>query len=685
MFNTITEKSLPGQVSAVISWCPSVDLVLFVPLTNDALWLHRLNGQRVWSVMSSGKVTRVIWKNDGKTIGIIYEDWSFRILSTSSGKELADSSQLNVSSAKWGKTTTIRDQLSASHIPFDFIDIDPLKALPRLQPMGNPHTQFNRILISDGNLPASSSLEVDMLVTGTVNGRLKVCLYGIFSIDDKALIDGYEGECTQLDSTEDLTQHMAVVNTGNTNDNRILFVSCRTNFVTKFAKSNYLYEISVIPATCLALVDYIDCALSFLQSETKSLQSGTKRILDVLLSKLPDDGEDHDDKNLAIISELYDALITGNPSEYLNNWLIELSDRGLKRWHKVCTMAYENSRKYLFENLIPSCERLILLLSRLRGLARWETGELLGLKPELFNEAINHVKFILQDSHRCIWDLGDEYEKFKGFMSWLEVTYDDVPGAPPATGKPINGEPAKVKTTDVIKYVTTYLTSTRLEIYFTQKQSLQMSENKDDLVDKARILKSCLQDAFKLIKSALADEIEVGDVIYLAPQNQGSNVMLRYNETDQICYATIFIQSQTKFTVIRYNLASKAFEGVVVECESIIQQVEYVDDFELMVLLEGTLVALNYSGLSYQKLEPSSKSLQELTEEGTTPEKLRSTKLLQFENDFSAVSFAVNGHKSRRVGCVLHKDFKKYRFFDLDEEEGYDDDDEDDHEKENGD
>jgi len=64
-------------------------------------------------------------------------------------------------------------------------------------------------------------------------------------------------------------------------------------------------------------------------------------------------------------------LVTGLPTEETKDWLMNtVMERGQKKWEKVTLSSYENMRRIASEHLQPAFERLIVLLSRLRGLAR---------------------------------------------------------------------------------------------------------------------------------------------------------------------------------------------------------------------------------------------------------------------------------------------------------------------------
>ena len=69
-------------------------------------------------------------------------------------------------------------------------------------------------------------------------------------------------------------------------------------------------------------------------------------------------------------SHMTRLLATGECDSKLREWLVEeVGERGLKRWEKAVNDGLESARRGLEECLLPASERLLVVLSRLSGLA----------------------------------------------------------------------------------------------------------------------------------------------------------------------------------------------------------------------------------------------------------------------------------------------------------------------------
>ena len=70
-FSNITAGTINSPVDPrLLSWCPTMDMVLFTPSQGDGgLIVYRLSGQIVWSVTprkSQLLPTQIAWRDDGK-------------------------------------------------------------------------------------------------------------------------------------------------------------------------------------------------------------------------------------------------------------------------------------------------------------------------------------------------------------------------------------------------------------------------------------------------------------------------------------------------------------------------------------------------------------------------------------------------------------------------------------------
>ena len=90
------------------------------------------------------------------------------------------------------------------------------------------------------------------------------------------------------------------------------------------------------------------------------------------------------------------------------------------------TAGYENVRRLAHENLLPALERFTLLVSRLRGLSRFQLSNAnLGLSTEEFDNVLDTVNCLQLMAHQILITSGSELRQFLAFSVWLRQEIDN--------------------------------------------------------------------------------------------------------------------------------------------------------------------------------------------------------------------------------------------------------------------
>lgn len=143
----------------------------------------------------------------------------------------------------------------------------------------------------------------------------------------------------------------------------------------------------------------------------------------------------------------YHLVVTGNCYPQVKEWLVDqLGERvrtqfpryfisairqlmtipqGHKRWEKATTTGYESVRRLAHENLLPALERFTVLVSRLRGLSRFQLSNTnLGLSTEEFDNVLDTVNCLQLMAHQILITSGSELRQFLAFSVWLRQEID---------------------------------------------------------------------------------------------------------------------------------------------------------------------------------------------------------------------------------------------------------------------
>lgn len=94
--------------------------------------------------------------------------------------------------------------------------------------------------------------------------------------------------------------------------------------------------------------------------------------------------------------------------------------QGQKRWDKTATTGYENVRRLTHENLLPALQRFSIVVSRLRGLSKFEESRVaLGLETLEFDQIFDTICCLQLLCHTILIYAGVELRQFIAFSAWV--------------------------------------------------------------------------------------------------------------------------------------------------------------------------------------------------------------------------------------------------------------------------
>ncbi|KAI5801561.1 anaphase-promoting complex, cyclosome, subunit 4-domain-containing protein [Peziza echinospora] len=496
-FQIQTEKTLPYPARpGLAAWSPQHDLLCFVT-TNDNVLLYRMNGQRVWGLAQrkdkEGRVETLRWRPDGKMLALGYADGVTRICDVNNGKiVLLVSPDVaagfgKVSCVGWADNRSVskaRREREGHHggippvlegIPKGVLDLEINQMLPRLSvlPAGTaPDSLFSSKTTLDAmiNTVKGGDGEIlDVLLVGDVNGKVLVNIFESFIVGTLQL----STLCPQLGTQCKLIQHTAPPSLSThallvTSPNNLYLTTLDLLFTSQFGQ--YLHQLAFTSTKLQALLKYIKETVAAMNVEWKTMNDLSMRYVSLVEEDLQAAGSSSSGGGVGL--EFFELLVTGVGSAALKEWLVDvLTERGQKRWEKTSIGGYESLRRLAHEHLLPTCERVTILLTRLRGLARWkERGSPLGLEPEDFTRCIDTVSGLTIYAHSFITKLNHELDLFRCFSAWLKNVLDELSSVININDAP--PEDPQIDTLKVAEYVGEHLLSSSLAPFFTRTQRL---------------------------------------------------------------------------------------------------------------------------------------------------------------------------------------------------------------------
>ncbi|ODV89703.1 hypothetical protein CANCADRAFT_142582 [Tortispora caseinolytica NRRL Y-17796] len=446
----------------LVSWSSTADLLLFA-LSRAVLVAYRPDGTRVWTLAVRGRPTiaAVAWSNDGTSIAASYTDGYVRICDANLGKVSStlplppgdislhppilawltldiDNSAVNVS-----PESALRDFFSPkieAHLP-------KLSALPTAA----PDSPFTSQPILDALFRPDRASDIDCIVlasqTDPTTISLSLGIQGTFAVPDASI----STPLVPLAHTPTSATHAHYLICHDPTLAAIVLLPLCFRFLPRFGSFFSLLTTSSTKLQYLAR--YLQDAIASLADESTALQTA----IDTLFSSVDTD----------IRKDLLTLLVIGVASPTCTEWIKnDLGERGIKKWKKSVTSAYDSFNKLLTQHIVPACERAIVILQELHGLALWaERGKPLGLDPDTVEAAIASIELLALKAYNIAATFSKEQNDFCVFIQWLSDIYDyDTKG---------NAYPSlDAKIQQVEDYIETSLRRPKLAQYHDSEENL---------------------------------------------------------------------------------------------------------------------------------------------------------------------------------------------------------------------
>ncbi|KAG5519799.1 hypothetical protein PMAC_000072 [Pneumocystis sp. 'macacae'] len=726
-FKILGEKVLTEKIK-LKSWCPSMDLLAFVTLSNE-IWVYRLSGSRVWGTLNKDhEVTSISWRPDGKVLVAGLNSGMMKLYNVNDGLLLHTieprASEFNrVTLVNW---VTEKQNLESTEEQYSLQEFDPEKFLPRLTciPSAKSKDFSNSSLTNfvSSNNEDKQTNKMDLLISGDGYGNLHISVCGLFHLaliplvsTDKTVNTSRQLLCHF--SSSDLRIQSAISKNEQTQEVFIHLLDMKTFK----ALATSITEIAKCSTNFHFLLAYIKEGIITITEEWKNINDIEQEYLQAFHDCL----REHNVSNVATPRlELFSLVMTGIPSAPLRDWMTKkLTERGLKKWEKTSLTSYENLRKLTHQYILPACDRVALLLSKLNGLSKWpKTAKPMFIESSKIQACLYILHILIENLYNFIRKINEEAQLFKSFTLWMKFIFEEI------SPTELNTDPTAPHPTnalDVAKFIGTVFPTSSISEFITSNEQLILPDNFDS--HNYNFKKDKPKPSFKNI---LENLISYGTLIFDKPaaelssqwtqlmnqllSKQISGTLLDMRLIDYDNYYSIYIAGYPKkqenevfspyiFQILKFNLHNNNTEiSITKEYISIdltinpeefwiIQDLAFVDDKSIILLLyknnneEYILIDFNFIELNYKPhILNKSKELFNFTLEQNSV-KIEFTHYRKFTNDFIPQSITINGLPGRRIGCIFANDLQRYQIFDIDADDDDDDDDDDDNDNDNDD
>jgi len=134
----------------------------------------------------------------------------------------------------------------------------------------------------------------------------------------------------------------------------------------------------------------------------------------------------------------------------------------------VVVTGYENIKRLTHESLLPALERCVVLLGRLRGLARHGTSDVtLGLSAQDLTNVIDTINCLNLMAHNILIHARGELQQFTSFSMWLRHEIDTQATDPSsASAEEMAEKDTLIDHAKVLDYIQGAMTKSRLVEFF---------------------------------------------------------------------------------------------------------------------------------------------------------------------------------------------------------------------------
>lgn len=494
--------------------CPTLDLAAAWDQDDRNLLVYRPPGQivsKIHQVAPPGEkvpeVCAVTWRPDGQFLSLGWSDGVVRLMGLENNKAahhipVCDKAEATITHIGWSTAliASKADGAIAKRLGDDFTQgwtepgaktpldlpqeltfLEVETALPRISPLptssagaGEDATVFTLRSGIDFlfRTPKRDTYDqVKVMTVGTSNGKLQLSIYDSFVIGSfpQPLLDSPASAPSSamhmiLHAAHPRTSTHSLIYAENQNEpQEVHLVPMDLPFLS-FSPINLSLLFSKL-TTLQALLRYLKQTSLHMQLEWKNARELPARFL----RSVHGDLEEMNGGPNEIVSALFHTALTGHAHPPVKEWLVDsLAERGHKRWDKAVTSGLEGLRSLVHQYFLPALERCSIILSRLRGLARfYNDREDIGLSIPHLNRVLDTISCLTLVGHKVLIHTMDELQHFSAFSAWLRFQIDQLGG--PGTGADeLTDKEAMMDHTKVLTYIERYLTNSPLDIFLSE-------------------------------------------------------------------------------------------------------------------------------------------------------------------------------------------------------------------------
>lgn len=400
-------KTLANKV-ATIEWNPGMDLLATVFGTKALTCSRLLSLQKVWHKQSSGKITSIAWRPDG------------RVLAIAAFNDKTKENVCTLHDVENGKkvNSIVKDKAITSVDWFQYVPDSNNESAKETKKISNSMAT-NASSDTFSHQLAHEQTQLSILVISTEDGRVSFHALGLFYLGYVVMHNESASKLVKTHMSSCLRYITSIVNTKHSN---VTMSSLKVLKLDTFnRRSNEILRVAKMYAKITDELEYLDDTMTAITTSWADVLAGLDSKLSTYCSrKNKRPNESRGGYTFLSADELLQLLVIGNPSDNLEKFLTDMSDKGLKKLNNAIEQTCLRVQNLIVKNAQKCCYHLHNDLNLLRGMSLWrERFEEVGLDDKFIVNSMRSVGSLVLKLTELQQVIDHSLKSTKSFFRWL--------------------------------------------------------------------------------------------------------------------------------------------------------------------------------------------------------------------------------------------------------------------------
>lgn len=410
-FPKLVESKTANSQVTTIEWNPGMDLLAIV-FNNESITCSRLLSlQKVWHKQATGKIISITWRPDGRVLAIgAYNDKTkdhiCSLHDVENGKKIFSITKKSaITSVSWFKYSANTDEKD------EYDDL--VSSRLRLAPTKKEESpNFSHQL-------AHGQTDLTILMISTDNGKISFYALGLFYLGDISIHSDANSETIKTHMSTCLRYLTSLIYTKHSNYFTSTLRVVKIN--TFHDRSQEILRIARMYAKITDELEFLDDTIKAMAASWADVLAGLDNKLSSYSSRRNQRADDSQQVyTLISADELLQLLVIGFPSDNLEKFLADMSDKGLRRLNSAIEQTCLRVQNLVIKNAQKCCYHLHNDLNMLRGMSLWkERFKDVGLNDKPIVDAMKSVGAFILKLSEMNQVIDHSLKSTKSFFRWL--------------------------------------------------------------------------------------------------------------------------------------------------------------------------------------------------------------------------------------------------------------------------